>query len=61
MRARLKRLKLVKFRYMVDKKGGVNGVLIRFASVGFDGSLGCQGIKLSSDLISDPDLFISIQ
>lgn len=46
MRARSKRLKLVELWYVVERDGGVNGVLllgegIRFASVGFDGSLGC--------------------
>lgn len=50
----------------MDREGGVNGVLVlsegvRFASVGFDGSLGSQGVELSSDLSSDLELLISVQ
>lgn len=63
MRGRLKGLKLVKLRYIVDRSG-CDGVLqngVGFASVGLDGSLGFQGIELGSDLISDSQLLLSIQ
>jgi len=62
VRARLKRLKFMKLRNIVVREGVVNGVWRSgFASVGFDGSAGLQGIEMGSDLISDPQLLLRIQ
>lgn len=62
MRARLKRLKFMKLRNIVLREGVVNGAWRSgFASVGFDGSVGLQGIEMGFDLIRDPQLLFRIQ
>jgi len=62
MRARLKRLKFMKLGNIVVRERVVNGVLrFWFASVGFDGSVGLQGIEMGSDLIGDPRLLLRLQ
>jgi len=52
----------MKLGNIVVREGVVNGVLrFGFASVGFDGSVGLQGIEMGSDLVGDPQLLFRIQ